>query len=93
MAVARLIEIDHATAAMVIATLAKAGYVTRTVDPAIARRKVLNVTRAGIALEKRMGTLADSAKELLSPFARDDAKTLVRLLQQFIEEHAIAKAS
>ncbi len=92
-AVARLIAIDHATAAMVIATLADAGYVSRTTDPSDRRRKVLNVTRAGIALEKRMGTLADSAKELLSPFARDDAKTLVRLLQQFIEEHAIAKAS
>jgi DNA-binding MarR family transcriptional regulator len=92
-AVARVIAIDHATAAMVIATLAAAGYVSRTTDPADRRRKVLNVTRKGAALEKRMGSLADSANELLAPFMKSEAKMLVTLLQRFIEEHAVAKAS
>jgi DNA-binding MarR family transcriptional regulator len=86
-AVARLIEIDHATAAMVIATLAKAGYVTRNVDPADRRRRTLAITRKGIALEARMGRFADSGAQLLSIFKRDDAVAFITLLGRFIDEH------
>jgi len=86
-AVARLIEIDHATAAMVIATLAGAGYVKRAIDPNDRRRRTLTVTRKGMALEKRMGAFSDSGVALLSIFPDRDAKTFVRLLSRFIAEH------
>jgi DNA-binding MarR family transcriptional regulator len=86
-AVARLIEIDHATAAMVIATLAKAGYVTRKIDPADRRRRTLAITRKGIALEARMGPFSDSGVQLLSIFKGDDAAAFVTLLSRFIDEH------
>ncbi len=76
MAVARIINMDHATTAMVIAKLAEAGYVSRTTDLNDRRRKALTITRKGIALEKRMGSLADSGKELLAPFGTEDAKAL-----------------
>jgi DNA-binding MarR family transcriptional regulator len=89
-AVARLIEIDHATAAMVIATLEKAGYVTRLVDPADRRRRTLSITRKGIALERRMGAFSDSGAQLLSIFEPEDAQAFVALLARFIDEHGKA---
>jgi DNA-binding MarR family transcriptional regulator len=86
-AVARLIAIDHATAAMVIATLAKSGYITREIDPADRRRRTLAITRKGAALEKRMGAFGDSGAQLLSIFKRDEARAFLGLLSRFIDEH------
>ena len=86
-AVARLIEIDHATAAMVIATLAKSGYVTRSIDPADRRRRTLTITRKGSALETRMGAFSESGALLLSIFERDEADAFVALLSRFIAAH------
>jgi DNA-binding MarR family transcriptional regulator len=86
-AVARLIEIDHATAAMVIATLAESGYITRTIDPADRRRRALKITRKGMALERRMGEFSASGAALLEIFPAADARALVRLLTRFITEH------
>lgn len=88
MTVARLIDIDHATAAMVIAGLAKAGYITRAVDPADRRRRTLAIARRGRALTKRMGAFTDSASQLLTVFRPAEAQAFVALLSRFIEEHA-----
>jgi MarR family transcriptional regulator, lower aerobic nicotinate degradation pathway regulator len=88
MTVARLIDIDHATAAMVIATLEKSGYITRKIDPKDRRRRTLTTTRKGTALVKSMGPLQRSADQLLSVFNAKDAATFVRLLTQFVEGHA-----
>jgi MarR family transcriptional regulator, lower aerobic nicotinate degradation pathway regulator len=87
MAVARLIEIDHATAAMVIAGLAKAGYITRVVDPNDRRRRTLAVTRKGTALTKRMGAFSESAAQLLTVFPPREAQAFVALLSRFVEQH------
>jgi DNA-binding MarR family transcriptional regulator len=86
--VARLIDIDHATAAMVIAGLAKAGYITRAVDPNDRRRRTLAIARKGTALTKRMGAFNDSAAHLLAVFPPGESKTFVALLTHFIERHA-----
>jgi DNA-binding MarR family transcriptional regulator len=88
MTVARLIEIDHATAAMVIAGLAKAGYISRAIDPGDRRRRTLAITRKGTALTKRLGPFRDSAATLLAVFDPDDAQAFTTLLARFIEEHA-----
>ena len=88
MTVARLIDIDHATAAMVIATLEKSGYVTRRVDENDRRRRTLATTRKGAALVKSMGPLQLSADQLLSVFTATEAQTFVRLLSKFVDGHA-----
>lgn len=88
MTVARLIEIDHATAAMVIAGLAKAGFVTRKVDPNDRRRRTLAITRSGTALIKRMGAFRESAAQLLTVFRPEEARAFTALLTRFVEEHA-----
>jgi DNA-binding MarR family transcriptional regulator len=87
MSVARLIEIDHATAAMVIAGIAKAGFITRKVDPADRRRRALAITRSGTALIKRMGAFRDSAAQLLTVFRSEEARAFTALLTRFVEEH------
>ena len=87
MTVARLIEIDHATAAMVIAGLANAGYVTRKVDANDRRRRTLAITRKGTALAKRLGALGDSAAQLLTVFRSDEARAFTTLLAHFVAEH------
>lgn len=86
-AVGRLIMMDHATTAMVIATLEKAGYVARGIDPADRRRRVLTITRKGAALERDLGAFSDAGAQLLSMFEPGEAKTLVRLLSNFVSEH------
>jgi len=88
MTVARLIEIDHATAAMVIAALARAGYVTRVVDPHDRRRRTLALTRKGVALTQRMGAFGDSGAQLLTVFRPGKAQAFVALLTRFLEAHA-----
>jgi DNA-binding MarR family transcriptional regulator len=87
MSVARLIEIDHATAAMVIAGLAKDGYITRAVDPNDRRRRTLAISRKGTTLTKRMGEFRDSAAQLLSIYKANDARVFLSLLSDFIERH------
>lgn len=85
--VARLIDIDHATAAMVIAGLAKAGYITRKIDPNDRRRRTLSISRKGFALTKRMGAFSDSAAKLLLVFQPREAQAFVALLTRFIAQH------
>ena len=86
--VARLIQMDHATSAMVIAGLAKAGYISRAVDPRDRRRRTLSLTRKGLGLMRRMGPFPDSAAELVAVFGENDARAFTTLLTRFIEEHA-----
>ncbi len=87
MTVARLIRMDHATSAMVIAGLAKAGYLTRVNDPNDRRRRTLAITRKGAGLVKRMGAFSDSAAQLLAVFSPNEASAFLTLLTRFIDEH------
>jgi DNA-binding MarR family transcriptional regulator len=85
MTVARLLELDHSTAAMVVNTLARAKYITRPIDPDDRRRRILAISPSGRALLKRLGVFDDSRDELLAVFSAAEARTFVRLLRQFID--------
>jgi DNA-binding MarR family transcriptional regulator len=84
MTVARLLDLDRSTAAMVINTLARAKYLTRPVDPTDRRRRVLAIAPSGRALLKRLGAFEDSRDALTAVFTAAEARAFVRLLRQFI---------
>jgi DNA-binding MarR family transcriptional regulator len=90
MGVARVIAMDHATTAMVIAKLAEDGYVKRVVNPSDRRRRLLSLTAKGAKLVARMGTFTDSGAQMLTIFSRSEARTFTQLLTRFIEVHSVA---
>ncbi|MEV5148099.1 MarR family transcriptional regulator [Streptomyces sp. NPDC052727] len=86
-AVAGAAGIDKATLAAVLLRLEQRGLITRTVDPADRRRRLIELTDAGLEEVRRTAPVADRiSRQLLDRLTPDEREQLQALLAKLSAE-------
>ena len=83
--VARLMGLDRSTTGMVLNTLETRGLIERVTDPRDRRRRVLNITPAGLErLRELEGPTRRAQQRALDVFSSDEAARFLALLKTFV---------
>jgi len=86
---ASLLGIDKVSAGQLVDRLERAGLVSRTLDPADRRARVLNLTQAGLALRRKIQPAALAAQDrILAPLHAEERQPLIDLLTRIVEGHS-----
>ncbi|WP_432851275.1 MarR family winged helix-turn-helix transcriptional regulator [Amycolatopsis sp. CA-161197] len=80
--------IDSATLTPLVSRLVERGLLTRTTDPASARRKLLSLTDEGAAVLKKVKPRARAAeKASLEALSADEREQLLKLTTKIVDHH------
>lgn len=83
--IARLMGFDRSTTGLVVSTLEKRGLLERVIDPDDRRRRVLNITSAGLdRLAKLEAPTRRAQERALEVFSPDQAVQFLQLLKTFV---------
>lgn len=81
--------IDKVSAGKLVDRLAEAGLVSRSLDPADRRVRVLHLTPEGLALRRRIQPAALAAQQrILAPLQPEERAPLIDLLTRVVEGHS-----
>jgi len=84
------VAIDKMSASQLIERLQERGLVTRHVDPADRRARLLQLTPKGLALRRRLQPAALAAQDrILAPLRPEERPVLIDLIARVVEGHRV----
>lgn len=87
-ALGRRLRLDRSDISVALDHLETAGSITRTTDPAHARRKLVSLTRGGRRhLHRLEDEIGQAQRQFLAPLTSAEAGQFVSLLQQLVHHH------